>query len=178
MRPLYLIDDEIASVVDDETGEIIDVERFDALHMERKKKIEGVSMLYKDLKAREGILKDDMDRQKRKRDVLAKNIESVRSWVSSALCGEKMKTDRVSVYYITRDTVRILDEEQIPDEFKIHKKVLNIEALEKALDEGIVPDEFVQDTSELDMDAIETYVKEGGEIPGAVLDTTVTTVIR
>ena len=62
MRALYDIDQEILACIDDETGEILDVEKLDALQMERERKLEGVALWVKDLKAEAAAVKEEADK--------------------------------------------------------------------------------------------------------------------
>ena len=62
MRALYDIDQDILNCVDLETGEILDTEKLDALQMERERKLEGVVLWIKDMKAEATAVKEEADK--------------------------------------------------------------------------------------------------------------------
>ena len=110
MRPLYEIDQEILDCVDMETGEILDTERLDALQMERERKLEGVALWVKDLKAEAAAVKEEADKLKAREKSLNNKIDGLKNWLLYALNGEKMKTPRCNVYYTHSQRVAVADE--------------------------------------------------------------------
>lgn len=117
MRALYEIDEEILSCVDQETGEILDTEKLDALQMEREEKLEGVALWVKDLKAEADAVKAEADKLTARKKALDNKIESIKTWLMTALGGEKLKTPRCNVYQTHSQKVVIDDEKALVDMF-------------------------------------------------------------
>ena len=115
MRSLYDIDQEILDCVDAESGEILDVEKLDALQMEREKKLEGVALWVKDMKAEADAVKAEADKLTARRKALENRIESAKEWLLRALDGGKLKTPRCNVYQTHSQKVVIDDEKAMID---------------------------------------------------------------
>ena len=113
MRALYDIDQDILDCVDMETGEILDVEKLDALQMERERKLEGVALWVKDLKAEAAAVKEEADKLTARKKALDNKIESIKTWLLGALDGEKLKTPRCNVYQTHSQRVNIPDEPKL-----------------------------------------------------------------
>ena len=163
MRALYEIDQEILDCVDMETGEILDTEKLDALQMERERKLEGVALWVKDLSAEAAAVKEEADKLTARKRALDNKITAIKGWLLIALGGEKLKTPRCNVYQTHSQRVSVADEEKL------------IEFLQ-TLEE---PERFLRFREpELRKDEIKKALKEDYEIPGAVLETTESVVIK
>ena len=163
MRALYEIDQDILDCVDMETGEILDVGKLDALQMEREKKLEGVALWVKDLKAEAAAVKEEADKLTARKKALDNKIESIKTWLLGALDGEKLKTPRCNVYQTHSQRVNI------PDEPKL---ISFLQTLEE-------PDKFLRfKDPELRKDEIKKALKDGTVIPGAELEETESVVIK
>ena len=79
MRALYEIDQEILDCVDLETAEILDTARLDALQMERERKLEGVALWVKDLKAEAEAVKAEADKLTARKKALDNKIDSIKT---------------------------------------------------------------------------------------------------
>ena len=163
MRALYDIDQEILACIDDETGEILDVEKLDALQMERERKLEGVALWVKDLKAEAAAVKEEADKLTARKKALDNKIESIKTWLLGALDGEKLKTPRCNVYQMRSQRVNI------PDEPKLIRFLQTLNEPEKFL-------RFKD--PELRKDEIKKALKDGTVIPGAELEETESVVIK
>lgn len=143
---LYEIDSLIESCIDWETGEIIDPEKLEALQMEREKKLEGVALWVKNLKADLSALEAERKVfQQREKSCKAK-IESLSKWLTGALNGEKFETPKVKVSFRKSEAVEILDERLIPIDY------MNIKTEESP-----------------DKTAIKDALKHNFNVPGAAL---------
>ena len=163
MRPLYEIDAAILEAVDQETGEILDVEKLDALQMERERKLEGVALFVKDLKAEAAAVKEEADKLTARKKALDNKIESIKTWLLGALDGEKLKTPRCNVYQTHSQRVNI------PDEPKL---ISFLQTLNE-------PEKFLRfKDPELRKDEIKKALKDGTIIPGAELEETESVVIK
>ena len=163
MRALYDIDQEILACIDDETGEILDVEKLDALQMERERKLEGVALWVKDLKAEAAAVKEEADKLTARKKALDNKIESIKTWLLGALDGEKLKTPRCNVYQTHSQRVNI------PDEPKL---ISFLQTLNE-------PEKFLRfKDPELRKDEIKKALKDGTIIPGAELEETESVVIK
>jgi hypothetical protein len=163
MRALYEIDNEILDCVDMETGEILDTEKLDALQMEREKKLEGVALWVKDLKAEADAVKAEADKLTARKKSLDNKIESIKTWLTGALDGEKLKTARCNVYQTHGQRLVVEDEERLI-------------SLLQSLNE---PEQFLRfHEPELRKDEIKKAMKNGMTIPGASLEETESIVIK
>ena len=163
MRALYDIDQDILDCVDMETGEILDVEKLDDLQMERERKLEGVALWVKDLKAEAAAVKEEADKLTARKKALDNKIEAIKTWLLGALDGEKLKTPRCNVYQTHSQRVNI------PDEPKL---ICFLQTLNE-------PEKFLRfKDPELRKDEIKKALKDGTVIPGAELEETESVVIK
>ena len=163
MRPIYEIDQDILDCVDMETGEILDVEKLDALQMERERKLEGVALWVKDLKAEAAAVKEEADKLTARKKALDNKMESLKAWLMYALRGEKLKTPRCNVYQTHNQKLNVPDEAGL------------ISFLQTLND----PDRFLRFREpELRKDEIKKALKDGTIIPGAELEETESVVIK
>jgi len=163
MRALYDIDQEILDCVDLETGEVLDTERLNALQMERERKLEGVALWVKDLKAEAAAVKEEADKLTARKRALDNKITALQGWLLIALEGEKLKTPRCNVYQMHNKRLSVEDETKL------------IEFLQ-TLEE---PERFLRFREpELKKDEIKKALKDGTIIPGAELEETESVVIK
>ena len=149
--------------VDAETGEILDAEKRDALEMERERKLEGVTLWVKDLSAEASAVKEEADKLTARKRALDNKITALKSWLLTALDGQKLKTPRCSVYYTHTPKLSVADEEKLI-------------GFLKTLEE---PEQFLRFREpELRKDEIKKALKEGTIIPGASLEETESVVIK
>jgi chromosome condensin MukBEF ATPase and DNA-binding subunit MukB len=164
MRALYEIDQDILDCVDTETGEILDTEKLDALQMELEKKLEGVALWVKDLKAEAEAVKAEADKLNARKKALENKIDGLKNWLRFALGGEKLKTPRCNVYYQHNTKVNVIDEQSVTNYIQTHYKE---------------PEEFLKFVlPEIRKDAVKAELKKGVEIPGCALEETESVVIK
>ena len=165
MRALYDIDQDILDCVDLETGEILDVEKLDALQMERERKLEGVALWIKDLKAEAAAVKEEADKLTARKKALDNKMDSLKNWLLFALGGEKLSTPRCKVYQTHSQRVVIVGEE----------KDL-ISWIERNTED---PRDYIRyKEPELRKDEIKKALKDGKEIEYAKLEETESVVIK
>ena len=163
MRALYEIDQDILDCVDLETGEILDTEKLDALQMERERKLEGVALWIKDMKAEAAAVKEEADKLTARKKALENKMDGLKTWLLMALDGEKLNTPRCKVYQTHSQRVIV------PDELEL------ISWLQKQED----PAKFLRfKDPELKRDEIKKALKDGTIIPGAELEETESVVIK
>ena len=163
MRALYEINQDILDCVDLETGEILDTEKLDALQMERERKLEGVALWIKDMKAEAAAIKEEADKLTARKKALENKMEGLKAWLLMALDGEKLNTPRCKVYQTHSQRVIV------PDELEL------ISWLQKQED----PAKFLRfKDPELKKDEIKKALKDGEVIPGAVLEETESVLIK
>ena len=164
MRALYEINQDILDCVDMETGEILNTEKLDALQMEREKKLEGVALWIKDLKAEMTAVKEEADKLTARKKALDNKIDGLKEWLKYALQGEKLKTPRCNVYYTHNTKVNVIDEQSVTNYIQTHYKE---------------PEEFLKFVlPEIRKDAVKAELKKGVEIPGCALEETESVVIK
>ena len=163
MRPLYDIDQDILDCLDMETGEIIDVEKLSSLQMERDRKLEGVALWVKDLKAEADAVKEEADKLTARKKALENKMEALKAWLLIALDGGKLKTPRCNVYQTHSQRVAVADEPKL---------ISFLQTLEE-------PEKFLRfKDPELKKDEIKKALKDGTIIPGAELEETESVVIK
>ena len=163
MRALYEIDQDILDCVDLETGEILDTEKLDALQMERERKLEGVALWIKDMKAEAAAVKEEADKLTARKKALENKMEGLKAWLLMALDGEKLKTPRCNVYQTHNQRVVVADEPKL---------ISFLQTLEE-------PEKFLRfKDPELKRDEIKKALKDGTIIPGAELEETESVVIK
>ena len=163
MRPLYEIDAAILAAVDQETGEILDTEKLDALQMERERKLEGVALWFKDMKAEAAAVKEEADKLTARKKALENKMDGLKTWLLMALDGEKLKTPRCNVYQTHSQRVVIDDEKALIDMFMTSpfgEKFLRVK------------------DPEIDKTALKDSMKQGYECEFAHLEETESVVIK
>lgn len=114
---LYEIDKAILNCIDDETGEIIDPEKLSELQIEREAKIESVALWIKNLNAEIIAYKAEKDTFAEREKQAKAKAESLKNWLTDALNGNKLTTNKVAVTFRKSETVEIQDIEAIPEDY-------------------------------------------------------------
>lgn len=134
---LYEIDEAILGCIDTETGEVIDPERLTALQMERTKKIEGVALWIKDIKAEIEAVKAEKNASADRQKSLERKLDSVTEWLKNTLDGQKFSTPKAVVSFRRTESVKV------EDVFKLNENFLRYSdptpdkaAIKKALKAG------------------------------------------
>lgn len=138
MRPLYEIDKVILQCVDLETGEILDEEKLNGLSMEREKKIEGVILWCKDLRAEAEAVKAEGKKLYDRANSIEKTLEQLKKWASFALDGEKFKTERCSVSYRKSSSIIIDNPSAVSLEYfkEVKEDWISKSAIKDAIEAG------------------------------------------
>ena len=119
----------------------------DGLKLERTEKIENCVALLKNWQALETAIKAEETALKARRESLEKRADWLRSYLGYCLQpGEKFETAKCKISWRKSESIEILDEEKIPEEY------IKIETARK-----------------VDKKAIRDTFKAGGEVPGAEL---------
>ena len=163
MRALYEIGQAILGCVDPETGEIVDAEALSALQMERERKLEGVALWIKDLNAEADAVKAEADKLNDRKKNLDKRIADLKSWLLTALGGEKLRTPRCNVYQTHSQRLAVENEAEL---------ISFLQTLDN-------PEQFLRfKEPELKKDEIRKALKADFVIPGASLEETESVVIK
>ena len=147
MPSLYQIDQEIMNCIDMDTGEIVDVDKLSELQMEREQKLEGVALWIKNLKADAAAYKAEKDAFAEREKQTKAKAEKLSEWLTGALNGEKMNTNRVAVSFRKSESVKITDIDAIPNQYIVETV-----------------------TESPDKAAIKTALKKGFDVPGCELE--------
>lgn len=108
---------EVGMHIDEETGEVLLTEDLDLLNIEREKKIEGIALYVKNLKAEAEAIHTEIDRLKGREESKKKKAERLTQYLSSALCGQKFETAKTSLFFRKSSVVQINNESLVPEEF-------------------------------------------------------------
>jgi len=114
---IYDIDAEIMNCIDEETGEILDEKRLSELQMQRDKKIEGLALWYKNVKANVGAISDEIKVLEKRKKSGERLMESIEQYVKGALGGEKFNTGRVDIRYRSSESVDVYDISKLDKRF-------------------------------------------------------------
>ena len=116
-----------------EDGEVLNIDELDALELEKKEKIENISLWVRNLEAEKDAVSNQKkifaDREAR----LGKKIDSLKGYLTYALDGQKFSTDKVSVSFRKSESVHITDEHLIDD------KYMNVSVVKKP-DKKVIKD--------------------------------------
>ena len=155
------IDESILALVDPETGEIENVEAFEALQMERTEKAANMALWALDLKDEQESIRGEIKRLQGRLAAAERKEKSLKDYLGFILAGEKLKTPRVTVSYRASEAVEITDEEAVMKFAESgHDEILRYKA------------------PEISKTEIKKLIQDGVEIPGAVLESHVSTVIK
>ena len=131
-----VIDKETGEIIEVKTEEIIDSDALNDLLMQRQDKLEGVALWYKNLKADADAFKKEKLSFAEKQ-AAEKKAESLKTYLSHALCGEKMKTGRVQISFRKSEQVECEGIHEVPDAYlRIRPPELDKAAAKKALKAG------------------------------------------
>lgn len=161
---LYEIDSAILACVDPETGEIIDPEALNGLQMERDRKVEGVALWVKDLRAEAEAIANEVKALTARKKAAEAKADRLKAWLGEALEGEIFKTGKVRISYTHNTRLNVTDEQSVVDYIQTHYTD---------------PEEFLRfQLPEIRKDAVKAAIKGGAEIPGAALEATESVVIK
>ena len=154
------IDEAILALVD-EDGEILDVEAFEALHMEREKKAENMALWALDLRDEQDDIRGEIKRLQGRLAAAERKEKSLKDYLGFILAGEKLKTPRVTVSYRATEAVEITDEQAVMKFAESgHDEILRYKA------------------PEISKTELKKLMQDGIQIPGAVLESRVSTIIK
>ena len=140
MATLYELAEELENFeleMDEETGEVLNLADLDKVEMEFKKKVEGICLWIKNLKADASAYKAEKDSFVKKQREAEKKAESLSRYVKGVLGGEKFKTDRVAVSYRKSEVVECSDLSRVGEQFlRFKDPELDKAAVKKALKNG------------------------------------------
>lgn len=148
---LYEIDNAILNLIDEETGEIKDYEAFERLLMAKEDKLEGMALWYKELCAEAKAIREEEIKLAARRKVAENKAESLKTYLTTMLSGDKFKTARVACSYRASESVEIQNESEF---------------IAKMLESG--NNEYLTiKAPEINKTAIKAALKEGKEVDGA-----------
>lgn len=154
---LWQIDEQIAKAIelgfDPETGEIMDESALEQLQMDRDVKIENIILLIKNITAETNAIRDEEIALAKRRKTGENRAEWLKKYVSASLNGEKFQTPRCSASFRKTKAVKIMNSDEIPDDYIRIKAEPNTMAIKDAL-------------------------KAGEEVPGAVLEDRLSLIIK
>lgn len=133
---LYDLQMEILECVD-ENGELLDIEKFEQINMEIEKKIEGLCLWVKNLDAEAEAIKEEENALKDRRVRKENKAKSIRKYIQDFLNGSKFETPRVAVSYRKSQSLEVLENAVIPDEYLEVKTKVKTAELKKAVKGGL-----------------------------------------
>lgn len=136
---IYEIDQSILDCVDLETGEIIDIEKFENLQIEREIKIDNTICFYKNVNGVISAIEKEIENLSKRKKQQKNLSENLKSLISYSLEGQKFETSRNKVSWRKSESINIINEKEIPNEFKESKIEIKIskDAIKKSIKNGI-----------------------------------------
>lgn len=142
---LYEIDARITeafeAAVDPETGEIINQEAYEALdglQMEMSRKVEGVLLWIKNLRADAEALKAERQAFASRQQSAERKADSLEKYISGILNGQKFSTERVAVTWRKSKMVEFTGNlKELPSNLVREKLEINKTAIKDALEHGM-----------------------------------------
>lgn len=143
-RTLWEINEQIdmltEQLVDEETGEINEevMEQLEQLSIDRDEKIEACGIVMKQLASEVEAINAEIKSLKARANAKAKRHDRIAEYVNQTLQGEKFETAKVAFSYRKSQSVDVVNEEIVPDEwcrFETTRKPLKSE-IKKALKGG------------------------------------------
>lgn len=156
------IDQKMLSLVDEESGEILDIDAFESLQMERDKKAENMALWVLDLQDEVNALSDEISRLRDKKTAAENRIVSLKRYLPVITHGEKLKTPLISVSYRNYDSVEVLDKNEV------------IDWAEKNHRDDILK----YSEPEVSKTAVKKLISSGQKIPGAMIVSSLSTIIK
>lgn len=114
---LYEINSAILDCVDAETGEIFDMDKFEELSLTRDAKVENICLWIKNLKAEAEALKAEKDAFAARQKAAENKMESLKRYISLYLEGTPFESAKVKVSFRKSESLEILEDAVIPDEY-------------------------------------------------------------
>lgn len=127
------------AAIDAETGEIIDEKAlylFESLQLDRNKKIENTACLIKNIKADAEALKTEAAKLTARQRAAENRAKWLQSYLEQIMNGEKFKSSKAVITYMTYKSVQVDDLDSIPDEFKRVKIEPNKVDIKEAIKDG------------------------------------------
>ena len=129
--------------IDFETGEFFEETDFDKLEEERLEKLEACAVIAKEKIAEEAVLKAEMDTLMKRRKALTRSADWLKSYIKNSMemVGDsKLETPKVTMSLRATSRVEILNEEEVPEDFKeiIEQCKIDKIAIKKAFKDGDV----------------------------------------
>lgn len=136
---LYEINEQITSCcIDTETGEIINEEMLHELTIAFDDKVENIALWIKNLLAEAKAIKEEKDSLAARQKACENKAESLKNYLSSALCGNKFKTPKVSISFRKSESVQVDDMDKLDDDYlKYAAPTVDKTKVKQALKAGI-----------------------------------------
>ena len=132
---LYEINEEMQKCIDPETGEV-NTEMLEALEMMRDEKLENIALWIKDLKAEAEALKNEKQAFAARQSAAENKAESLKRYLANVLNGEKFKTTKCAVSFRRTESVKILNELELPAEYVSYEVKADKNAIKAAIKDG------------------------------------------
>jgi hypothetical protein len=138
MASLYEINQQILECVDMDTGEVIDTVRLDQLNMQWDQKIESMVLWYKNLCSDAEAYKQEKRSFEEKEKAARSKAESIKTYIETALQGQKFKTTKASVSYRKSEQVEVFDINVLDDDYlKYAEPEINKSKIKESIKFGI-----------------------------------------
>lgn len=136
---LYEINEQITNCcIDTETGEIINEEMLQELTIAFDDKVENIALWIKNLLAEAKAIKEEKDSLAARQKACENKAESLKKYLSSALCGNKFKTSKVSISFRKSESVQVDDADKLDDDYlKYTAPTVDKTKVKQALTAGI-----------------------------------------
>lgn len=156
------IDERMLALIDQESGEILDVQAFESLQMEREKKAENMALWVLDLQDEVNALTDEINRLRDKKTAAENKIASLKRYLPVITHGEKLKTPLISVSYRNYDALEVVDKAEVIEWAEQHHR----------------DDVLKYSEPDVSKTAVKKLIASGEKIPGAMIVSSLSTIIK
>ena len=105
---------------------MIDFDRLNQLTLDRNNKIDNIACWVKQLNAESAAIDNEINALESRKKSKKNKVDSLKNYLSYILNGVKFESARNKISWRVSDEIHILDENQIPDEYKTEKIELYI----------------------------------------------------
>ena len=124
--------------VDQETGEVFDnsetlKELANEIELKLEEKADAIIYIHKEFEEAEKALKDEVKRLNERKTMMIRKQKQLKDLLDYILAGQKLKTTKFTIFYGKSESLEIVDESKVPQEFIAFTPKIDKTNLKKAV---------------------------------------------